>query len=204
MIQQLQSVDQIIKSSKPLVLVSVQFSCSVMSDSLWPQDCTTLGFSVDHQLPELAQTHVHRIGDAIQPSHPLSSPPPLPSVLPSNRVFSNELALFIRWPKYWRFSVSLSSEYSGMISFRIDWFDLLAVQGPLKSLFQHHSWKASSFFFSSFILLRFLFFVFFLFIALELIHSISILLMHEDCIRLKLVGICIFFPSNSKLLGCFI
>ena len=91
-----------------------------------------------------------------------------------------------------------------LVSCRTDWFDLPAVQGTLKSLFQHHSWKASSFFFSSFILLRFLFFVFFLFIALELIHSISILLMHEDCIRLKLVGICIFFPSNSKLLGCFI
>ena len=105
-------------------------------------DCSTPGLPVHQQLPELIQTHVHRVGDAIQPSHPLSSPsPPAPSI----RVFSNESALHIRWPKYWSFSFSISpsNEYSGLISFRMDWLDLLAVQGTLKSLLQHHSSKAS-------------------------------------------------------------
>ena len=94
------------------------------------------GFPVHHQLPEPAQTHVHGISDAIQPSHPL------PSVLPSIRVFSSESALCIRWPKYWSFSFSIrpSNKYSGLISFRMNWFDL-AVQGTLKSLL--HSSKAS-------------------------------------------------------------
>ena len=108
-------------------------------------DCCTPAFSVHHQLPELAQTHVYRVSDAIQPSHPLSSPsPPAFSIL-SIRVFSKELALGIRWPKYWSFSfnISPSSEYSGLISFRTDQFDLLAAQGTLKSLLQHHSSKAS-------------------------------------------------------------
>ena len=97
-----------------------------------------------HQLPELALTHVHFVGDAIQPSHPVSCLL-LPSIFPSIRVFSNESALSIRWPKYWNFSFSISpsSEYSGLISFRIDWLDLLAVQGTLKSLLQHHCSKAS-------------------------------------------------------------
>ena len=108
-------------------------------------DCSTPGFPVLHCLPELAQTHVHWVGNAIQPPHPLSWPLLLPSIFPSIRVFSNELALRIRWPKYCSFSFSISSsyEYSGLISFRIDWFDLFAVQGTLKSLFQHHSSKAS-------------------------------------------------------------
>ena len=103
------------------------------------------GFPVYHQLWELAQTHVHRVGDAIQPSHPLPSPSPLLSIFPSIRVFSNESALHIMWPKYWNFSFSISpfNEYSGLISFRIDWFDLLAVQGTLKSLLQHRSSKTS-------------------------------------------------------------
>ena len=105
-------------------------------------DCSLPGFPVHHQLLELAQVHVHRVGDAIQPSHPLIF---LPSVFPSIRVFSNESFLHIRWPKYWSFSfnISLSNEYSGLISFTIDWFDLLAVQGTLKSLLQHRSSKAS-------------------------------------------------------------
>ena len=107
-------------------------------------DCSTPGFPVHHQLPELAQTHVHWVGDAIQ----LSSSCPfllLPSIFPSIRVFSSESILHIRWSKYWSFSFSISpyNEYLGLISFRIDWFDLLAVQGTLKSLFQHHSSKAS-------------------------------------------------------------
>ena len=105
----------------------------------------TIGFPVLHQLPELAQTHVHQVGDAIQPSHPLSSPS-LPAFSLSNiKVFSNELALHIRWPNYWSFSLSISpsNDNSGLISFRIDWFDLLAVQRTLKGLLQHHRSKAS-------------------------------------------------------------
>ena len=93
-------------------------------------------------LSEFAQTHRHCVGDAIQPSCPLPSPSLLFSTFPSIRVFSNESALHIRWPKYWRSSISPSNEYSGLISFRIDWFDLLAVQGTLKSLLQHHNSKA--------------------------------------------------------------
>ena len=103
-------------------------------------DCSTPGFPVHHQLPELAQTHDHRFSDAIQPSHPLLL---LPSILPSIRVFSSESLLCIRWSKYWSFSISPSNEYSGLISFRMDWLDLFAVQGTLKSLLQHHSSKAS-------------------------------------------------------------
>ena len=108
-------------------------------------DCSTLGFPVYYQLPDLTQTHVHRVSNAIQPSHPLSSPSPPPSIFPSIRVFSNESVLLIRWPKYWSFSYSISpsNEYSGLISFRMDWLDLLAVQGTLKSLLQHHISKAS-------------------------------------------------------------
>ena len=107
-----------------------------------PMDCSTPGFPALHHLPELAQTHVHRLGDAIQLSHPLSPPLLLPSIFPRIRGFSNELVLPIRWPKYWSFSFSISrsNEYSGLISFRIDWFDL-PVQRTLKSLLQHHSSK---------------------------------------------------------------
>ena len=112
-----------------------------MSDSL---DSCRPGLPVHHQLLELAQTHVHWVGDIIQPFHPLSSLLFLPSIFPCIRVFSNESAPHIRWPKYWNFSFSISpsNEYSGLISFRIDWFDLLAVQGTLKSFLQHHSLKA--------------------------------------------------------------
>ena len=100
---------------------------------------------VHHQLPEFTQTHAHRVGDAIQPSHPLSSLLLLPPIPPSIRVFSNESTLCIRWPKYWSFSFSISpfNEHPGLISFRMDWLDLPAVQGTLKSLLQHHSSKAS-------------------------------------------------------------
>ena len=103
-------------------------------------DCSTPGLPVHHQLPEFTQTHVHRVSDAIQPSHPLSSLLLLPSVFPSIRVFSSESALHIRWPKYWSFSFSInpSNEYSELISFRRDWLDLLAVQGSLKGLLQHN------------------------------------------------------------------
>ena len=107
--------------------------------------CSTPGFPVHHQFLETTQTHVHCVGDAIQPSHPLLSPSLLPSFFPSIRVFSNELVLHIRCPNYWSFSFSISpsNEYSELISFKMDWMHLLAVQGTLKSLFQHHSSKAS-------------------------------------------------------------
>ena len=106
-------------------------------------DCSTPGFPVHHQLPELAQTHVHRVSDAIQPYHPPSSPSPPAFNLSQHQGFSNESVLCIRWPKYWSlgFSISPSNEYSELISFRMDWLDLLAV--PLRSLLQHHSSKAS-------------------------------------------------------------
>ena len=107
-------------------------------------DCSMPGFPVHHQLLELAFELVHQVGDAIRPSHPLSSIL-LPSIFPSIRVFPNESTLHIRWPKYWifSFSISLSNEHLGLISFRMDWLGLLAVQGTLKSLLQHHSSKAS-------------------------------------------------------------
>ena len=106
---------------------------------------STLGLPVHHQLPEFTQTHIHRVGDAIQPSHPLSSTsPPAFNLSPSISVFSTESALCIRWPKYWSFSfnISPSNEHPRLI-FRMDWLDLLAVQGTLKSLLQHHSSKTS-------------------------------------------------------------
>ena len=126
--------------------LAVQFSSVAQSSPTLcdPRNHSTPGLPVYHQLPESTQTHVHRVGDAIQPSHPLLSPSPPASIFPSIRVFSNESALRIRWPKYWSFSfnISPSSEHPGLISFRMDWLDLLAVQGTHKSLLQHHSSKA--------------------------------------------------------------
>ena len=121
---------------------SVTQLCLTLCNSM---DCSMLGFPVHHQFLELTQTHVRWVSDAIQPSHPLSSLLLLPSIFPSIRIFSNESALHIRWPKYWSFSFSISpsNEQPGLISFRMDWLDLLAVQGTLKSLLQHHSSKAS-------------------------------------------------------------
>ena len=108
-------------------------------------DCSTPGFPVHHQRLELTQTHVHRISDAS--NHLILCRPLLllPSIFPSIRVFSNESILRIRWPKNWSFSFSISpsNECSGLISFRMDWFDFLTVQGTLKSLLQHHGSKAS-------------------------------------------------------------
>ena len=122
---------------------SVAQSCLNLSD---PMDCSTLGFPVHHHHLEFAQTHVQQVGDAI---HVILCRPLLllPSVLPSIKVFSNESVLHIRWPKYWSFSFSISpsNEHPGLISFRMDQFDLLAVQGTLKSLLQHHILKASVF-----------------------------------------------------------
>ena len=119
---------------------SVAQSCPTVCN---PVDCSTPSFPVLHHLLELALTHVHWVGDAIHLI--LCRPLLLASISPNIRVFSNESALHIRWPTYWRFSfnISPSNEYPGLISYRIDWFDLLAVQGTLKSLLQHHSSKAS-------------------------------------------------------------
>ena len=128
-------------------LNSVQFSsvaqsCPTLCD---PMNHSTPGLPVYHQLLEFTQRHVHWVGDAFQHlilCHPLLLPP---SIFRSIRVFSNESVLHIRWPKNWSFklSISPSNEYSGLISFRMDWLDLLAAQGTLKSLLQHHSSKAS-------------------------------------------------------------
>ena len=119
-------------------------------------DCSTPGLPVCHQLLELTRTHVHGVSDAIQPSHPVLSPSPPTSIFPSIRVFSSESALRIRWPKYWSFSFSISpsKEYSGLISFRIEWFDLLTIQGTLKRLLQHHSSKASILWHSDFFIVQ--------------------------------------------------
>ena len=119
---------------------SVQFSRSVMSDSATPVNHSTPGLPVHHQLPEFTQTHAHQ---SVMPSSHLILCRPLlllPSIPPSIRVFSNESTLRMRWPKYWNFSFSISpsSEHPGLISFRMDWLDLLAVQGTLKSLLQHY------------------------------------------------------------------
>ena len=126
-------------------LSSVQFSCSVISDSFDPMNHSMPGLPVHHQFLESTQTHVHCVGDAIQ--HLILCCPLLllPSIFPSIRVFSNESALRISWPKYGTFSfnISPSNQYTGLISFRMDWLDLLAVQGTLKSHLQHHSSKAS-------------------------------------------------------------
>ena len=121
-------------------------SCATLCN---PVDCSIPSFPVLHYLPEFTQTHVSWVTDAIQPSHPL---PPFSFAFN----LSSESALHIRWPKYWSFSlsISLSDEYSGLISFSVDWFDLLAVQGTLESLFQDHSLKASSFRCSTFFMVQ--------------------------------------------------
>ena len=120
---------------------SVQFSRSVVSDSLRPHELQHARPPCLSPTPELTQTHVHWVGDAIQPlilCCPLLRLPPTP---PSIRVFSNESTLRMRWQKYWSFSLNISpsNKHTGLISFRKDWLDLLAVQGTLKSLLQHHS-----------------------------------------------------------------
>ena len=133
---------------------SVAQACSTIHD---PMDCSTPGFSVLHRLPELAQTHVHRVGDAIWPSHPLLSPsPPALNLSQHQGFFSNESVLRIRRTKYWSFSFSInpSNGHPGLISFRIDWLDLLAVQGTLMGLLQHHSSKVSILWHSAFFIVQ--------------------------------------------------
>ena len=126
---------------------SVQFSsvaqlCLTFCD---PMDCSTPGFPVFYHLPEFTQTHVRQVGDAIQPSHPMSSPSPPAFDLSQHQGLFQWVSSSHQMDKYWSFSVSISpsNEYSGVNSFRIDWFDLLAVQGTRKNLLQHHSSKAS-------------------------------------------------------------
>ena len=130
-----------------MILNSAQFSSVAQSYPTLcdPMNRSTPGLPVHHKLPEFTQTHIHRVSDTIQPSHPLSSPLLLLPIPPSIRVFSNESILCMRWPKYWSFSFSIipSKEILGLISFRMDWLDLLAVQGTLRSLLQHHSSNAS-------------------------------------------------------------
>ena len=121
---------------------SVTQSCPTLCN---PMDCSTPGLPVHHQLPEFTQTHVHWVGDTIHPSilcHPFLL---VPLIFPSIRVFSNESVLCIRWPKYWTFgfNISPSNEYSGLVSFRMEWLDVLAVQETLLSLLQHHISKTS-------------------------------------------------------------
>ena len=147
-------VDQIIQVYAYKI---VQFSRSVMADSCDPMDCSTTGFHVHHQFPELAQTHICGVIDDIEPSHPLSSPfPPAFNLSHHQGLFYWVGSLLIRWPKCWSFSlsISLSNEYSGLISFTIDWLDLLAVQGTLNSRLQHHSSKASIFQCSAFFMVQ--------------------------------------------------
>ena len=121
---------------------SVAQSCPTLCD---PMNLSTPGLPVHHHLPEFTQTHVHRVRDTIQPSHPWSSPSPSAPNPSQHQRFSNESTLLMRWPKYWSFSYRIipSKEIPGLISFRMDWLDLFAVQGTLKSLLQHYSSKAS-------------------------------------------------------------
>ena len=139
-------------------MTTVQFISATQS---WqtlcdPLNCSMPDLPFHHQSPEFTQTHFHWVGDAVQPSHPLRPLLLPPSIFPSIRVFSNESVFYIRWPKYWSlsFSISPSNEYSGLVSFRMDWLDLFAVQGTLKGLLQHHSSKASILWCSAFCIVQ--------------------------------------------------
>ena len=140
---------RVIHVSSSVQLRSVAQLCPTLCN---PMDRSMPGLPVHHQLPEFTQTRVHRVNDAIQPSHSLSSTSPAVNLSQHQGLFK----WVIRWPKYWSFSfnISPSNEYSGLISFRIDWLDLLALQGTLKSLLQHHSSKASILQCSSFFIVQ--------------------------------------------------
>ena len=129
---------------KQLQFISVAQSCPTLCD---PMNRSMPGLPVHHQLPEFTQTHVHGVGDAIQPSHLLSSLLLLPPIPPSIRVFSNESTLRMRWPKYWSFSFSISppNEHPGLISFMMDWLDLLALKG-LSRVFSNTTVQKHQFF----------------------------------------------------------
>ena len=130
---------------------SVTQSCPTLCHSM---NHSMPGFPVHHELPEFTQTHVHRVSDAIQPSHPLLPPAHPAFNLSQHQGLFQWTVLCIKRPKYWNFSNSPSNEYSGLISFRLDWLDLLAVQGTLKSLLQHHSSKASILWHSAFFIVQ--------------------------------------------------
>ena len=137
-----------------LLCCSVVKSCLTVWDSM---GCSsTTGFPVLHHLPELAQTHVQWFSEAIQPSHPLSSPSPPAFTVSQHQGLFKWVVLYIWWLECWSFSFSISpsNEYSGLISFRMDWLDLLVVQGTLKSLLQHHSSEASILWHSAFFMVR--------------------------------------------------
>ena len=121
-----------------------------------PMDCSMPGFPVHHQLLKPTQTHVHCVGDTMQPSHSLSSPPPPAFKLSQHQGPFQRVGSSHQWPKYWSlsFSISPSNEYSGLISFRTAWLDLLALQGTLKSLLRHHSSKASILLHSAFFIVQ--------------------------------------------------
>ena len=165
-------------------MYGVQFSRSVVSDSFRPHELEHARPPVRHQLPEFTQTHVIK---SVMPSSHLNLCRPLlllPPIPPSIRVFSNESTLRMRWPEFWSFSFSISpsNEHPGLISLRMDWLDLLAVQGTLKSLLQHHSSKAFNRNCSNFILLH---------VAVQFSQ-------HHLLKRLSLPH-CIFLPPLSKI-----
>ena len=132
---------------------SVTQSCPTLCE---PMDCSTPGLPIHHQLPEFTQTQVHQVSDAIQPSHPLSSTSPPPLNLSQHQGIFKWVSSLHQVANYWSFSfnISPSNEHSRLISFRMDWFDLLAVQGALKSLLQHHSSKASILWRSAFFIVQ--------------------------------------------------
>ena len=138
--------------------ISVQFNSIAQSCLTFcnPMDCGMPGFPVHHQLLEFTQTHVHWVSDAIQPSQPLLSPSSPAFNLSQHQGLFKLVSLHIRWAKYWSFSFSISpsNEYSELISFRMDWLDLFAVQGTLKCLLQHHSSKTSILWCSAFFIVQ--------------------------------------------------
>ena len=142
-----------IKISSEVQFSSITQLCLTICD---PMDCRTPGFPVHHQLRELAQTHVHQVGDAFQPSHPLSSPSPPAFNLAQLQGLFKWVSSSHQVAKYWSFSFSISpsNEYSALISFRMDWLDLLAVQGTLRSLLQHQSSKPSVLWHSAFFIVQ--------------------------------------------------
>ena len=175
------------------MFLSVQFSLSIASDSLRTHGLQHATLPVCHLLSELTQTHLHRVGDAIQPSHPLSSLFPPAFNLSQHQCLSNELVLRIRWPNYWSFSFSISpsNEYSGLICFRIDWFDLLPVQGILKSLLQHHCSKGSNLWCSSLFMVQVL-----------ILPQIKLNLQVSLCANYFEQKLCFSFHFSHYLLNC--